>query len=96
MLERHRREGERVVDRPLPTKSSSSWRFPDPAERRAPGGGTVEHDRALERGHRPLESLYDVEPVVVTAAVAVAVDREEHTRLDLCEPIDDAPDAEVR
>ena len=50
----------------------------------------AEDDRPLERRHRLLERADDVEPVVVAAAVAVAVDGEQHSRLDLREPVDDA------
>ena len=56
----------------------------------------ADHDRALQGRQRLLEQADDVEPSVLTAPVAVAVDREQHARLDLREPVDHAAHAEVR
>ena len=52
--------------------------------------------RALERGHLGLHALEQLAAVVVLAAIAVAVDRQHHLRLDLREAVDDAAGAEVR
>ena len=54
-----------------------------------------EHHRVLERRQARADLRHGAEPVVVAAAVAVAVDREQHLRLDLGEAVDDRPDSEV-
>ena len=68
------------------------------APRRASRGPSSRYPRTTVRssdGIACLERADDVEPVVVAAAVAVAVHGEEHSRLDLREPVDDARHAEV-
>ena len=44
----------------------------------------------------PAENLDDGAAIEVPAAIAVAVDRQQHLRLDLGEAIDDAGGAEIR
>ncbi len=70
-----------------------------------PGVGALERRVPVEVGqeHRVLECRqprpdlrHGAEPVVVPAAVAVAVDGEQHLRLELGEAVDDGPDPEVR
>ena len=56
----------------------------------AVGVEVAERHRALERGHLALDALDQLAAVVVLAAVAVAVDRQQHLRLDLGEAVDDA------
>ena len=51
--------------------------------------------RALQRRHLGLHALDQLAAVMVLAAVAVAVDRQQHLRLDLGEAVDDAARAEV-
>src|SRR3712207_9454057 len=53
-----------------------------------------EDDGFLERRDLRLEPRHHLRPVVVLAAVAVAVHRYEHLRLYLREAVDDAPRAE--
>ena len=63
----------------------------------APAGVEVaERHRVLERGHLALHALDQLAAVVVLAAVAVAVDGQQHLRLDLGEAVDDRARAEVR
>ena len=54
-----------------------------------------EHECPLERRQLPPQLGDRLAAVVVLAAVAVAVDREQHLRLDLREPVDDGASAEV-
>ena len=56
----------------------------------------AERHRALERGHLALHALDQLAAVMVLAAVAVAVDRQQHLRLDLREAVDDRARPEVR
>ena len=55
-----------------------------------------DQDRVLQRGHLLLQPGHRVEAVEVLAAVAVAVDREQHPGLDLREAVDHRAGAEVR
>ncbi len=59
-------------------------------------GQVREHERALERRQLPLQLRHRLAAVEVLAAVAVAVDGEEHLGLDLGEAVDDAAHAELR
>src|ERR687890_1301867 len=54
-----------------------------------------EDDGLLERRYLPLQPRDDICPVMVLAAVAVAVHREEDLRLYLLHAVDDAAGAEV-
>ena len=54
-----------------------------------------QHERPLERRDLPLQLGDDLAPVEILAAVAVAVDREQHLRADLGEAVDHAAHAEV-
>ena len=94
VVERHLRERQLLVSGPC-EELVPAERVPEPADLRL-GREVAEHDGVLERRHRLLEGAHDAEPVVIAAAVPVAVDGEEHTGLDLGEPVDDAPGAEIR
>ena len=52
-------------------------------------------DGVLDRGHLGKQAGDDLAAIEVAAVVAVAVDAEEHLRLDLREPVDDRAGAEV-
>ncbi len=54
-----------------------------------------EHDGVLDRRQLREQLLHDSGAVEVLAAVPVAVDREQHLRLDLGEAVDHAPGTEV-
>src|SRR4029079_16274304 len=58
-------------------------------------GQVRREERAPERRQLPLERRDRLAAVEVPAAVAIAVDREQHLRLDLGEAFDDAADAEL-
>ncbi len=55
----------------------------------------AERHHALERRDRPGDLLDDLAAVEVAAPVAVAVDRQQHLRLDLGKAVDHAPGAEL-
>ena len=84
---RRRPRSRNVVPAPSPSRSPSE---------RGLRVEVAEDDRPLEASASPPAAPHDVEPVVVAPAVAVAVDGEQDARLDLREPVDDAPRAEVR
>ena len=93
MGERHLRERQLVV-RP----SSRNASHDVARDSVSSGGSGSRYGTTTVRssdGHRVLERPHDVEPVVVAAAVAIAVHGEEEPRLDLREAVDDAADAEV-
>ena len=84
MVERHRLELDRLVL----------------GEQRRPVVGALAEvrdvHRVLERRERGFDRAHFVTPVDDLLAVAVAVDREQHLRLDLCEAVDDRAGPELR
>ena len=94
MVERNLGERQRLVaafgEKVLPER-----RGLEPVEARL-GIEVGEDDRPFQCRHGLLELSHDVDAIVVATAVAVAVDGQEHARLDLCEPVDHASYAEIR
>ena len=95
MIRRHAARTRAARPRRWRRSSSQPSASPSPAERRI-RVEVAEHDRVLDRRQRREQLLTTAEPVEVLAAVAVAVDGEQHLRLDLGEAVDHAPGAEVR
>ena len=92
MVERHRLEGERRRG------SARSSAQPIAVGPRALRGGAEARDPhgGAQPGQAGGDLPHHLDPVEDLAVVAVAVDRDEHLRLDLAEPVDHARRAEVR
>src|SRR5438270_11519917 len=93
-------EGDRVAperrSRPRPGEQVRPQMDPGKARGRLRSGREIRHEDGRLQGGDLTPDLRDRVPAIVRAAVvAIPVDGEEHPRLDLPEPVHDAPDAEL-
>ena len=86
-------ERQRVERERPPARRGARPTRPRPGSRRAAAYGTSTTGSRLGS---PRGSRRRLAPVDVLVAVAVAADREQHLRLELAEPVEDAADAELR